>query len=167
MRVGFGYDVHPLITGRQLVLGGQNIPFDKGLEGYSDADVLVHAIMDALLGAAGLKDIGTQFPSGDTEYENISSLVLLERVNRLLRQKEFEIGNIDATVVAQQPKIASYIDSMCDTISKTLEIQPGQIMVKATTTDGIGSIGKGEGIAAYAVVLILKKDWSKSQGNYV
>ena len=120
MRVGFGYDVHPLITGRQLVLGGQNIPFDKGLEGYSDADVLVHAIMDALLGAAGLKDIGTQFPSGDTEYENISSLVLLERVNRLLRQKEFEIGNIDATVVAQQPKIASYIDSMCDTISKTL-----------------------------------------------
>jgi 2-C-methyl-D-erythritol 2,4-cyclodiphosphate synthase len=167
MRVGFGYDVHPLVTGRQLVLGGQNIPFDKGLEGYSDADVLVHAIMDALLGAAGLKDIGTQFPSGDAEYENISSLVLLERVNRLLRQKEFEIGNIDATVVAQQPKIAPYIDSMCDTISKRLEIQLNQIMVKATTTDGIGSIGKGEGIAAYAVAVILKKDQSKSQDNYV
>ena len=158
MRVGFGYDVHPLVTGRHLVLGGQNIPFDKGLEGYSDADVLVHAIMDALLGAAGLKDIGIQFPSGDAEYENISSLVLLDRVNRLLRQNGFEIGNIDTTVVAQQPKIAPFIDSMCDTISKTLEIQPGQVMVKATTTDGIGSIGKGEGIAAYAIALILKKE---------
>lgn len=158
MRVGLGYDVHPLVTGRHLVLGGQDIPFDKGLEGYSDADVLTHAIMDALLGAAGLKDIGTQFPSGDSEYENISSLILLDRVNRLLRQKGFEIGNIDATVVAQQPKIAPFIDSICDTISKTLEIQPGQVIVKATTTDGIGSIGKGEGIAAYAVVLISEKD---------
>ena len=158
MRVGFGYDVHPLVSGRHLVLGGQNIPFDRGLEGYSDADVLVHAIMDALLGAAGLKDIGTQFPSGDAEYENISSLVLLDQVNRLLRQNGFEIGNIDTTVVAQQPKIAPFIDAMCETISKTLEIHSGQVMVKATTTDGIGSIGKGEGIAAYAIALILKKD---------
>lgn len=158
MRIGFGYDVHPLVTGRLLVLGGQNIPFDKGLEGYSDADVLVHAIMDALLGAAGLKDIGTQFPSGDTEYENISSLVLLDRVNRLLKQNGFEIGNIDTTVVAQQPKIAPFIDSMCATISETLEIEPGQVMVKATTTDGIGAIGKGEGIAAYAIALIFKRD---------
>ncbi|MEJ2738544.1 MAG: 2-C-methyl-D-erythritol 2,4-cyclodiphosphate synthase [Dehalococcoidia bacterium] len=158
MRVGFGYDVHPLVSGRHLVLGGQNIPFDRGLEGYSDADVLVHAIMDALLGAAGLKDIGTQFPSGDAEYENISSLVLLDQVNRLLRQNGFEIGNIDTTVVAQQPKIAPFIDAMRETISKTLEIHSGQVMVKATTTDGIGSIGKGEGIAAYAIALILKKD---------
>jgi 2-C-methyl-D-erythritol 2,4-cyclodiphosphate synthase len=150
--------VHPLTPGRRLVLGGQNIPFDKGLEGYSDADVLTHAIMDALLGAAGLKDIGTQFPSGDAEYENISSLVLLDRVNRLLRQKGFEIGNIDATVVAQQPKIAPFIDSICNTISKILELQPGQVMVKATTTDGIGSIGNGEGIAAYAVALIFEKE---------
>jgi 2-C-methyl-D-erythritol 2,4-cyclodiphosphate synthase len=158
MRVGFGYDVHPLVTGRRLVLGGQKIPFDKGLEGYSDADVLTHAIMDALLGAAGLKDIGTQFPSGDIEYENISSLILLDRVNQLLRQKDFKIGNIDATVVAQEPKIAPFIDSMCETIAKTLEIQPGQVMVKATTTDGIGSIGIGEGIAAYAIALIFTKE---------
>ena len=114
--------------------------------------------MDALLGAAGLKDIGTQFPSGDAEYENISSLVLLDQVNRLLRQNGFEIGNIDTTVVAQQPKIAPFIDAMRETISKTLEIHSGQVMVKATTTDGIGSIGKGEGIAAYAIALILKKD---------
>jgi 2-C-methyl-D-erythritol 2,4-cyclodiphosphate synthase len=151
MRVGIGFDVHPLSTGFRLVLGGVEIPFEKGLEGYSDADVLVHAIMDALLGAAGLKDIGTQFPSGEPEYKNISSLILLDRVNILLGQKGFTINNIDATVVAQQPRIASFIDRMRENIGNTLKLQVDRIMIKATTTDGIGSIGKGEGIAAYAI----------------
>jgi 2-C-methyl-D-erythritol 2,4-cyclodiphosphate synthase len=154
MRVGIGYDVHPLSTGFSLVLGGVEIPFEKGLEGYSDADVLVHAIMDALLGAAGLKDIGNQFPSGEPEYKNISSLILLDRVNILLGQSGFTINNIDATVVAQQPRIAPFIDRMRENIGNTLKLQVDRIMVKATTTDGIGSIGKGEGIAAYAIASV-------------
>lgn len=163
MRVGIGYDFHPLSPGRRLILGGVEIPFEKGLEGYSDADVVVHAIMDALLGAAGLKDIGTQFPSGEPEYENISSLILLDRVNDLLGQHGFEINNIDAVVVAQQPRIAPFIDTMRENISNILKLQLTQIMVKATTTDGIGSIGKGEGIAAHAIVSIndKSKPWIK------
>ena len=157
MRVGIGYDVHPLSRGHNLVLGGVEIPFEKGLEGYSDADVVVHAIMDALLGAAGFKDIGTQFPSGEPEYKNISSLVLLDRVNSLLEQHGFEINNIDATVVAQQPKIAPFIDTMRENIGNVLALQVNRVMIKATTTDGIGSIGKGEGIAAYAIVSLNDK----------
>lgn len=157
MRVGIGYDVHPLSSGRRLILGGVEIPFEKGLEGYSDADVVVHAIMDALLGAAGLKDIGTQFPSGEPEYKNISSLVLLHRVNGLLEQHGFGINNIDAVIVAQQPRVAPFIDTMRENICITLKLPLTRIMVKATTTDGIGSIGKGEGIAAYAIVSIHDK----------
>jgi 2-C-methyl-D-erythritol 2,4-cyclodiphosphate synthase len=158
MRVGIGYDVHPLVSGRNLVLGGINIPFDKGLSGHSDADVLTHAIIDALLGATGLKDIGNQFPPEDPRYKDISSLILLGEVNELLKAKGLKIGNIDAVVVAQQPKLSSFIDDMCDCLSRTLGIALDQVMVKATTTDGLGYAGGGEGIAAYAVALVEEND---------
>jgi len=154
MRVGIGYDVHPLVSGRNLVLGGINIPFDKGLSGHSDADVLTHAIIDALLGAAGLKDIGNQFPPDDPRYKDISSLTLLDEVNELLKTKGLKIGNIDAIVVAQQPKLSSFIDDMRDCLSGTLGIALDKVMVKATTTDGLGFAGRGEGMAAYAVALV-------------
>ena len=154
MRIGFGYDVHQLVSGHNLILGGVQIPFKKGLSGYSDADVLTHAIMDALLGAAGLKDIGHQFPSDDPKYKDVSSMVLLEEVNKLIKAKDFKIKNIDATIVAQQPKLSPFIDDMRDRLSWTLEITPAQVMVKATTTDGLGFAGKGQGIAAYAVALV-------------
>jgi 2-C-methyl-D-erythritol 2,4-cyclodiphosphate synthase len=154
MRIGIGFDVHKLVTERNLIVGGVKIPFYKGLLGHSDADVLTHAIMDALLGAAGFKDIGTQFPPGDPRYKDISSLVLLGEIKSLVKSKGLNINNIDATIVAEQPRMAPFIDAMRQNISQTLEINIEQIMVKATTTDGIGSIGKGEGIAAYAVVNI-------------
>jgi len=154
MRIGFGYDVHQLVSGHNLILGGVQIPFKKGLSGYSDADVLTHAIMDALLGAAGLKDIGHQFPSDDPKYKDISSMVLLEEVNKLIKAKDFKIKNIDATIVAQQPKLSPFIDDMRDRLSWTLEITSAQVMVKATTTDGLGFVGKGQGIAAYAAALV-------------
>ncbi len=154
MRVGIGYDVHPLVLGRNLVLGGINIPFDKGLSGHSDADVLTHAIINALLGAAGLKDIGNQFPPDDPRYKDISSLTLLDEVNELLKTKGLKIGNIDAIVVAQQPKLSSFIDDMRDCLSRTLGIALDKVMVKATTTDGLGFAGRGEGMAAYAVALV-------------
>jgi len=154
MRVGIGYDVHPLVSGRRLVLGGVEIQFDKGLSGYSDADVLTHAIMDALLGAAGLRDIGSQFPSEDPKYKDISSLALLDEVSKLLKAEGFRVGNIDAVVVAEQPKISPFIEDMRGNISRTLGVSPQQVMVKATTTDGLGFAGRGEGIAAYAVALV-------------
>ena len=154
MRVGIGYDVHPLVSGRNLVLGGISIPFDKGLSGHSDADVLTHAIIDALLGAAGLKDIGNQFSPDDPRYKDISSLTLLDEVNELLKTKGLKIGNIDAIVVAQQPKLSSFIDDMRDCLSRTLGIALDKVMVKATTTDGLGFAGRGEGMAAYAVALV-------------
>ena len=154
MRIGIGYDVHPLTPGRKLVLGGVEIYFDKGLSGHSDADVLTHAIMDALLGAAGLRDIGEQFPSNDTKYKDISSLALLGEVNKMLRAKGFRVGNIDAVVVAEQPKIAPFIEDMRNRIGQTLGIDSGQVMVKATSTDGLGFAGRGEGIAAHATALL-------------
>jgi len=154
MRVGIGYDVHPLASGRRLVLGGIEIPFHKGLSGHSDADVLTHAIIDALLGAAGLKDIGNQFPSEDPRYKDISSLVLLDEVNKLLRAKGFKVGNIDAIIIAQEPELSPFIDDMRSRLSHTLGIASGQVMVKATTTDGLGFVGKGEGMAACAVALV-------------
>lgn len=164
MRVGIGYDVHPLVSGRNLVLGGINIPFDKGLSGHSDADVLTHAIIDALLGAAGLKDIGNQFPPDDPRYKDISSLTLLDEVNELLKTKGLKIGNIDAIVVAQQPKLSSFIDDMRDCLSRTLGIALDKVMVKATTTDGLGFAGRGEGMAAYAVALV-EEDIVSSDGR--
>jgi 2-C-methyl-D-erythritol 2,4-cyclodiphosphate synthase len=154
MRAGIGYDVHKLATGRKLILGGVEVPFDKGLSGHSDADVLTHAIMDALLGAAGLKDIGSQFPPEDPKYKDISSLVLLDEVNKLVWDKGFVVVNIDAVIVAQQPKLSPYIEDMRRLISRTLGIDLQQVMVKATTTDGLGFVGRGEGMAAYAVALI-------------
>jgi len=154
MRVGIGYDAHPLVPGRNLVLGGIQIPYSKGLSGHSDADVLTHAIIDALLGATGLKDIGNQFPPEDPKYKNISSLVLLREVNMIIRSKGFKISNIDATIIAEEPRVAPFIDDMRNMLCQTLQIHLEQIMVKATTTDGLGSIGKGQGIACLASVSV-------------
>lgn len=154
MRVGIGYDVHSLVQGRQLVLAGVHIPFDRGLSGHSDADVVTHAIMDALLGAAGLRDIGTQFPPGDTRYKDISSLVLLGEVKLLVEAKGFKVNNIDATIAAESPELTSFIEEMRQKISQTLVIRIDQVMLKATTTDGLGFVGKGEGISAYAVAFL-------------
>src|SRR3990172_5674861 len=154
MRVGIGYDAHPLVAGRRLVLGGLEIPFDKGLDGWSDADVLTHAIIDALLGAAALGDIGSHFPSGDPAYKGISSLVLLKTVKDRLAENGWLIDNIDATVVAERPKLRDFIDRMRQQLSQTLGIQLSQVSVKASTSNGLGFEGRGEGIAAHAVALI-------------
>ena len=156
MRVGIGYDVHPLVEGRRLVLGGVEIPFDKGLDGHSDADVLVHSIIDALLGAAGLKDIGAHFPSSDPQYKDISSLTLLRQVGGLLLSHGWKVGNIDAAVVAERPRLLDYIPQMRQRIAETLGIGMEQVGVKSTTSKGLGFLGKGEGIAAHAVALIEK-----------
>ena len=157
MRVGIGYDAHKLVTGRRLILGGVEIPFDKGLSGHSDADVLTHAIMDALLGAAGLRDIGNQFPSANPGYKDISSLILLDEVNKLVWNKGFVVVNIDAVIVAQEPELSTFIEGMRGLIRRTLGLNLEQIMVKATTTDGLGFVGRGEGMAAYAVALVEEK----------
>jgi len=154
MRVGIGYDVHKLVEGRHLVIGGVQIPFDKGLLGHSDADVLVHAIMDALLGAAGKGDIGRHFPDSDKTFEGISSIFLLSRVYEVITREGYKISNIDAVVIAQAPKMAIYFDGMIQNISLTLNLNSEQINIKATTTEGLGFEGKGMGIAAYAVVLL-------------
>jgi len=154
MRVGIGYDVHPLTPGRRLVLGGVEIPFDKGLSGWSDADVLTHAIIDALLGAAALGDIGSNFPPGEPQYKDISSLILLERVRDKLAENDWRIDNIDATIVAEQPKLGDFIDAMRQQLSQTLGIASSQISVKASTSAQLGFVGRGEGMAAYAVVLL-------------
>jgi len=154
MRVGIGYDVHPLVDGRPLVLGGVKVPFGRGLWGHSDADVLVHAIIDALLGAASLGDIGTHFPDTDPQYEGISSILLLKRAGGMLGNHGFEVENIDATILAEEPKLAPYIDEMRRNIGDALGIDREQVSVKATTSAGLGFAGRGEGIAAHAVVLI-------------
>ena len=149
IRVGIGYDTHSLLPGRRLVLGGIPIPFAKGLDGWSDADVLTHSIIEALLG-----DIGWHFPPGDTQYKDISSLILLGKVKEKLLQNGWQIGNIDATVVTEEPKLKNYIDSMRQILSKTLGIEINQVSIKASTNNGLGAIGRGEGIAVYAVALI-------------
>ena len=154
MRVGIGYDVHPLAPGRRLVLGGVEIPFDKGLSGWSDADVLTHAIIDALLGAVALGDIGSHFPPGESEYKDISSLVLLERVRDKLKENGWQIGNIDATIVAEKPRLRDFIDPMREQLSQTLGIPVGQVSVKASTSNQLGFIGRGEGMATWAIVLV-------------
>jgi 2-C-methyl-D-erythritol 2,4-cyclodiphosphate synthase len=156
MRIGTGYDVHRLTEGRQLILGGVNIPFPKGLLGHSDADVLLHAICDALLGAAALGDIGQHFPDSNQELKDINSRVLLQRVGNLLQDCGWRIENIDTTLIAQSPKLAAYIPAMCLNIAQTLNIEPDQVSVKATTTEELGWEGQGEGIAAQAVALIDK-----------
>ncbi len=151
MRVGTGYDVHRLTEGRDLILGGVNIPYEKGLLGHSDADVLLHAVMDALLGAAALGDIGRHFPDTDPVYKGASSLKLLETVGGLLEEKHYLIENIDATIIAQRPKLKDYIPRMTENIANTLGIETDRVNVKATTEEGLGFTGSGEGIAAQAV----------------
>lgn len=154
MRVGIGYDVHPLTEGRRLVLGGINIPFDKGLSGWSDADVLTHAIIDSLLRAAGLGDIGSHFPSNEVQYKDISSLVLLEKVRDKLTENGWQVNNIDATIVAEEPKPRNFIDQMRQQLSQVLGIGISQINVKASTSAQLDFIGQGKGIGVYAVALI-------------
>lgn len=149
-----GYDVHKLVEGRKLILGGVEIPYEKGLLGHSDADVLLHAIMDALLGAAALGDIGKHFPDTDPQYEGISSIKLLEYVGKLLDEHIYIIGNIDATIIAQRPKLAPYREQMTENIAKALNISKDQVCVKATTEEGLGFTGRGEGIASQAIVLL-------------
>ncbi len=151
MRVGTGYDVHRLTEGRDLILGGVNIPYEKGLLGHSDADVLLHAVMDALLGAAALGDIGAHFPDTDPAYKGISSMKLLEHVGRLLDEHGYIVENIDATVIAQRPKLRPYIEEMRQNIAGVLKIEVEQVNVKATTEEGLGFTGTGEGISAQAV----------------
>lgn len=154
MRIGHGYDVHRLVPDRKLILGGVDIPNDAGLLGHSDADVLAHAIMDALLGAAALGDLGRHFPDSDMRYKDVSSIALLIEVRELLRKKKYRVGNIDATVIAQSPKLAPYIPEMIENISKALEIDIDCVNIKATTEEGLGISGRGDGILSHAICLI-------------
>ena len=154
MRVGFGYDVHALVSGRPLFLGGVQIPYLYGLQGHSDADVLLHAIGDALLGAIAHGDIGRHFPDTDLQYRGIRSTVLLKRVATMVREKGFHIVNVDSTLVAQKPKLSDVIPKMVQQIAEVLEIETSRVNVKATTTEGLGFAGRGEGIAAYAIALV-------------
>lgn len=158
MQIGFGFDVHRMVEGRKLIIGGVEIPFKKGLLGHSDADVLSHAIADALLGAAALGDIGKHFPDTDMKYKDISSLKLLRLTIELLGEKGFNLINIDSTVVLEKPKIASYIQAMRENIANALGVKIEVISVKATTTEGLGFTGTGEGASAYAVALIQKTE---------
>lgn len=154
MRIGMGYDVHKLVEGRKMIIGGVEIPYEKGLLGHSDADVLLHAISDALLGAAALGDIGKHFPDTDPQYKGISSILLLEKVGELLSDKYFLIENIDATIIAQAPKMRPHIDTMRQNIAEALGIDVEQVNVKATTEEGLGFTGSGEGISAQAICLL-------------
>jgi len=154
MRVGFGYDVHPFVSGRPLILGGVRIPYLFGLKGHSDADVLVHAICDALLGAVAEGDIGRHFPDTDPQYKDIESTILLKKVLTRVREKGFRPANVDATIVAQKPKLSDFIPRMVKEVADVLGIEPGRVNVKATTTEGLGFTGREEGIAAYAVALV-------------
>lgn len=154
MRIGHGYDVHKLVEGRRLILGGVDIPYEKGLLGHSDADVLLHAISDCLLGAAAMGDIGKLFPDNDPQFEGADSLLLLKEVYTRVREKGYEIVNIDATVLAQRPKLRPYIDLMRENIAKALEVDVDVISVKATTEEGLGFTGEGKGIAAHCICLI-------------
>jgi 2-C-methyl-D-erythritol 2,4-cyclodiphosphate synthase len=156
IKVGFGYDMHQLIEGRDLIVGGVTIDHIKGLQGHSDADVLIHAICDALLGAANLRDIGYNFPDTSADYKNIDSTVLLQRTVKLLKEKGYSIGNIDSTVCAEKPKLNPYIDLMQQRLAEVMGIDIDDISIKATTSEKMGFVGREEGIAAYAVVLIQK-----------
>ncbi len=154
MRIGHGYDVHRLVPGRKLILGGVEIPYSLGLLGHSDADVLLHAVIDALLGAAALGDIGKLFPDSDPKYKDISSMLLLERAMEKIRQKGFRVGNVDVTVIAQRPKLLSYIPQMRENLARALDLPLDRVNVKATTEEGLGFTGSGEGISCHAVSLL-------------
>ena len=169
MRVGMGYDVHKLVDGRDLILGGVKIPYEKGLLGHSDADVLLHAVMDALLGAAALGDIGQHFPDTDPAYKGASSIKLLEEVGKLIDEKLYVIGNIDATIIAQRPKMAPHIEQMRKNVAEALHIEVEQVNIKATTEEGLGFTGTGEGISSQAIAsldTIAKNDNNLSAGRY-
>lgn len=157
MRVGIGYDLHRLVPNRKLILGGVEIPYDFGLLGHSDADVLTHAICDAMLGAAGLGDIGGHFPDTDAAYEGIDSLILLKKVNDRVRNLGYAIQNVDSTVIAQQPKLAPYIPEMRQRLAETLQLSTDEVNVKATTSEGLGCVGKGEAIVAQAIVCLVNR----------
>ena len=161
MRVGLGYDVHKLVEGRDLIIGGVQIPYEKGLLGHSDADVLLHAIMDALLGAAALGDIGKHFPDTDPKYKGISSIKLLEYVRELIDDELYVVGNIDATIIAQRPKMAPYIEQMKKNVADALAIEVSQVNIKATTEEGLGFTGSGEGISSQAICSL------NSVSNYI
>lgn len=157
-RTGFGFDVHAFASGRKLIIGGIEIPADKGLEGHSDADVLLHAICDAMLGALALGDIGVHFPNTDEKWKNADSTVLLKLVNELIQSKGYEIGNLDCVLAMEHPKISPYIEKIKNRISEILQTEQDQISIKATTTEKMGFIGRSEGIASFATVLLIKKD---------
>lgn len=165
MRIGHGYDVHRLVEGRKLILGGVDIPWEMGLDGHSDADVVVHAIMDALLGAAAAGDIGKLFPDTDPQYKDISSLLLLEYVGKHLLGLGWTVGNIDATIVAQRPKLAPHIPQMVQNVAETLNIPTDRVNIKATTEEGLGFTGKGDGIAAHAVCILEKASYTELSKN--
>ena len=158
IRVGMGYDVHKLTEGRDLVLGGVTIPWELGLLGHSDADVVVHAIMDAILGAAALRDIGRHFPDTDPQYKGISSILLLKKVGELLKEKGYRIVNLDATIIAQKPKLLPYIDTMIKNVAEALEIKENQVNIKATTEEGLGFTGTLQGISSQAICAICPLD---------
>ena len=162
LRVGIGWDSHPLVSGRRLILGGVDIPYDKGLSGWSDADVATHAIIDALCGAADLGDIGTLFPPQDPEYKDISSLVLLSKTGELLKTKGFKVANIDVTIIAQSPKLAPFIPEMRKHIGQALGVDSTRVTIKATTNNSLGFTGRGEGIAAQAGALIWREGTPES-----
>lgn len=157
MRAGIGYDVHKLTENRDLIIGGIKIPYEKGLLGHSDADVLTHAIMDALLGALAMGDIGKHFPDTDNKYKNISSLLLLERVRELIEEKGYQISNIDSTIIAQRPKLSPYIEQIKVKLSQTLRISEDKLNIKATTEEGLGFTGEGLGISAQAVCILIER----------
>lgn len=157
-RIGQGFDVHRFAENRPLIIGGIHIPYEKGLSGHSDADVLLHAITDALLGASGLRDIGTHFPDHDPAYKDIDSAILLKKVWEIIQEKGFRLGNMDCTIIAQEPKMSPYINDIQKNIANILEVESGQINIKATTTEKLGFTGRGEGIAALSVVLLEKSD---------
>ncbi len=154
MRIGHGYDVHRLTEGRKLILGGEEIPFARGLDGHSDADVLLHALMDALLGAAAMRDIGVLFPDNDDRFKGISSMLLLDEVVKRLENGGFRVENVDVTVLAQRPKLKPFIPKMIENVARALRIDEGRVNIKATTEEGLGFTGRGEGIACHAVCLI-------------
>ncbi|MGB2706307.1 MAG: 2-C-methyl-D-erythritol 2,4-cyclodiphosphate synthase [Candidatus Omnitrophota bacterium] len=157
MRIGIGYDIHRLMEGRKLVLGGVEIPYVKGLLGYSDADVLLHAVSDAMLGAAGLGDIGRHFPNTDPQYKGASSIGLLEKVNDLISREKYRVNNVDVVVVAEEPKIGRFIGDMRQKISGILHVDPPRVNIKATTSEGVGPMGRSEAIASYAVVTLQER----------
>lgn len=158
MRIGIGYDVHKLVENRKLIIGGVNIPYVKGLLGHSDADVLIHAIMDSILGALALKDIGYHFPDSDNEYKNIDSKILLKRVFKIMKENNFKIGNIDSVIACEKPKLAPYIDSMRKVIADILNTDVENISIKATTTEKMGFVGREEGISAEVICLLERDD---------